>query len=117
MGPAFSEKRRIGGSVALNRQNQRPLIRPGPIPEASPFVRRMAQDYEQIESRANGKASRNAKLILVRDRAPIHRSRLLQNYVQGNGERILLKRHPAQAPELSLVEDAGAVSRSTQWAT
>jgi hypothetical protein len=41
------------------------------------------------------------------DGAPIHRSRLVQDYVQGTGGRILLERLPAYAPELNPVEYMG----------
>jgi transposase len=44
------------------------------------------------------------KLTIVWDGAPIHRSRLVQDYVQGTGGRILLERLPAYAPELNPVE-------------
>ena len=44
------------------------------------------------------------KLTIVWDGAPIHRSRLVQDYVQGTGGRLLLERLPAYAPELNPVE-------------
>jgi transposase len=44
------------------------------------------------------------KLNIVWDGAPIHRSRLVQDYVQGTGGRILLELLPAYAPELDPVK-------------
>jgi transposase len=44
------------------------------------------------------------KLTVVWDGAPIHRSRLVQDYVESTGGRILLERLPAYAPELNPVE-------------
>jgi transposase len=44
------------------------------------------------------------KLTVVWDGAPIHRSRLVQDYAASTGGRILLERLPAYAPELNPVE-------------
>jgi transposase len=44
------------------------------------------------------------KLTIVWDGALIHRSRLVQDYVQGTGRHILLERLTAHAPELNPVE-------------
>ena len=44
------------------------------------------------------------KLTVIWDGAPIHRSRLVQDYVAGTGGRIVAARLPAYAPELNPVE-------------
>ena len=68
-------------------------IHPGSIkgPQVIQFIRHLLRHIK-------------GKLIIVWDGAPIHRSRLVQDYVQGTGGRILLERLPAYAPELNPVE-------------
>lgn len=44
------------------------------------------------------------KLTIVWDGAPIHRSRLVKEYVEGTGGRVVVERLPAYAPELNPVE-------------
>jgi hypothetical protein len=43
-------------------------------------------------------------LTVVWDGAPIHRSRLVKDYVEETGGRVLLERFPANAPVLNPVE-------------
>ncbi len=43
-------------------------------------------------------------LTIVWDASPIHRNRLVQDYVKGTGGRILLERLPAYTPELNPME-------------
>jgi transposase len=43
-------------------------------------------------------------LTVIWDGAPIHRSRLVQDYVKGTGGRIVVERLPPYAPELNPVE-------------
>ena len=44
------------------------------------------------------------KLTVIWDGAPIHRSRMVQDYVAGTGGRVEVERLPAYAPELNPVE-------------
>ena len=43
-------------------------------------------------------------LTIVWDASPIHRNRLVQDYVKGTGGRILLEQLPAYTPELNPME-------------
>lgn len=44
------------------------------------------------------------KMLVIWDGAPIHRSRLVKEYVESTEGRILIERLPAYAPELNPVE-------------
>jgi transposase len=44
------------------------------------------------------------KLLIIWDGAPIHRSRLVKDYLATTRERVILERLPAYAPELNPVE-------------
>lgn len=44
------------------------------------------------------------KLLVVWDGAPIHRSALVRDFVTAQGDRLLVERLPAYAPELNPVE-------------
>lgn len=44
------------------------------------------------------------KMLVIWDGAPIHRSRLVKDYVESTEGRILIERLPAYAPELNPVE-------------
>ena len=44
------------------------------------------------------------KLILVWDGLPAHRSKLVKEYLETVGDRVLVERLPAYAPELNPVE-------------
>jgi len=44
------------------------------------------------------------KLLVIWDGAPIHRSRLVREYVEGTHGRLIVHRLPAYAPELNPVE-------------
>lgn len=47
---------------------------------------------------------RGRRILLLWDGAPIHRSRLVQNYIASTGGRVLVERFPAYAPEINPVE-------------
>ena len=47
----------------------------------------------------------SGKLLILWDGAPIHRSRLVQDYVASTRGRITIERLPAYAPELNPVEE------------
>jgi transposase len=44
------------------------------------------------------------KLLIIWDGAPIHRSRLVKDYVTSTRRRVIIERLPAYAPELNPVE-------------